>query len=67
MEWGPISGAPRDGTWIELRYDAFPDRILFARSYGRGDALNIWRFSNGGCLRFSDENPGWRWRVLKLL
>jgi len=64
----PMDQAPRDGTWIEMRFRCWSDPLhqpaaKFGRSSGRGDAPDIWRFESGGCLRFADE-LGWQWRPI---
>ncbi|AXK43862.1 hypothetical protein [Erythrobacter aureus] len=73
-EWLDIATAPRDGTWVELSYIAdgeYHDRGP-ARSSGRGDRPNIWRFADCSCLLFEHERldleegePGfWFWRPI---
>lgn len=64
----PVATAPRDRRWIELRFggegmSAQLRRIRFARSAGNGDMPDIWRFSDGGALRYADER-GWSWRPI---
>jgi len=62
----PMDQAPRDGTWIEMRFRSWSDPLYqpaskYARSSGRGDAPDIWRFADRGCLRYADERE-WQWR-----
>ena len=62
----PMNLAPRDGTWIEMRFRSWSDPLYqpaprYARSSGRGDAPGIWRFEDRGCLRYDDERE-WQWR-----
>lgn len=64
----PMETAPRDSTWIEMRFRCWSDPLhrpasKYGRSSGRGDAPDIWRFENRGCLRFADER-GWQWRPI---
>lgn len=64
----PMDQAPRDRTWIEMRFRCWSDPLhqpasRYARSSGRGDAPDIWRFESGGCLRYGDER-GWQWRPI---
>ena len=62
----PMEQAPRDCTWIEMRFRSWSDPLhqpasRHARSAGCGDRPGIWRFADGGCLQYADERE-WQWR-----
>jgi len=67
-DFRPIATAPRDRSWIEIRFrnPECPDyqpASHYARSAGNGDMPDIWRFSDGGALRYAQE-ARWQWRPI---